>query len=157
MIINRGNVRDVQLNVEMFWSYSRGKVLFITKQDYSFKLSSGQVITIPAGYLTDFRTCPNPREMRGFWRKAAALAGKWAVEIVVPQIGRHNIATLIHDYLYTHLNGVYTQEFADQEMDYWNGACEVPLWQAALMLAGVELAGEYWWDDHNLKHEKKHA
>lgn len=132
---------------EMFWCEERKKVLFRITKEYTFRLSNSELITIPAGFVTDFRSCPNPADRKTISGKVIAWLMKKIVELVVAQIGRHNPAVLIHDYLYTHCKHLYTRKFADVEMLYWLIKCEVGQWQRRLMYWGVRLGGKEWWEN----------
>jgi hypothetical protein len=89
-------------------------------------LSTGEQITIPKGYRTDFASVP--RLLRG----------------VVATIGRHNLATLVHDFLYD-MRHPAGRLFADREMRYWLRQCGVSEVKAQVMYLAVRLGGRKWW------------
>lgn len=64
-------------------------------------LSTGQTITIPEGFSTDFASVP-----KFLWG-------------IFPPIGDHNLADVIHDYLYT--TNLVSRHHADAEFYYWLG------------------------------------
>lgn len=82
-------------------------------------LNSGDVITVPAGYCTDFATVPRPL---------------WSI---LPPVGRYGKAAVIHDYLCD------TEERPRKESDMiFREAMEVlnvTPWKITIMYLGVRL------------------
>lgn len=80
-----------------------------TKNDYrlleplTFKLSNGDVITIPLGFQWDLSSVP-----RIFW---------W----LLPPDGDFEVASMIHDHLYINKKTLgHTRSFVDKEMLIWS-------------------------------------
>lgn len=99
-----------------------------------FKLSNGEEIVIPAGFVTDFATVP-----RLLWG-------------IVQPVGKQNPATLIHDYLYEQRYSVTEKKdwkldrlFADQEMLYWLKAYGCSWIKCQAMYWAVRIGGRSWW------------
>lgn len=88
-------------------------------------LSDGQFIHIPVGFVTDFATVP-----RLLWG-------------IVATSGRHNAATLIHDYLYS--IQYENRKFADEEMLFWLRESKVHEIKSQAMYAAVRLRGAKFW------------
>lgn len=145
-MITAKEIAGITIANEMFWCSRRNKVMFRIVKSYRFELSNGHIITVPRDYETDFRSSPNPADRKTIAGKALAWVAKRIVELVVPQIGRHNAAVLIHDYLYTDGRLKYTRAFADLEMLYWLVKCEVKAVQRKLMYWGVRIGGKTWWE-----------
>ena len=95
-------------------------------RDVYVVLSDGRTIVIPVGYKTDFASVP--RMLRG----------------IVQPGGNHNLATLIHDWLYD--NQLYSRKFADQEMLYWLKMIGCSKIKAYTMYYAVRLGGRSWWN-----------
>jgi hypothetical protein len=94
--------------------------------DVEITLSTGESLTIPAGYKTDFATIP--RLFRG----------------IVWGSGNHNLATLIHDWLYD--NQIGTRLSADREMLYWLKKAGCSNLKAYTMYYAVRVGGRSWWN-----------
>lgn len=97
-------------------------------------LSSGKTIIIPAGYKTDFASVP--RLLRG----------------IVQPGGNHNLATLVHDWLYDTQYSITGKKdwkkdrlFADNEMLYWLEKCGVSWIKRQTMYYAVRVGGKNWW------------
>lgn len=99
---------------------------FELTEQVEVQLNNGARLTIPAGYKTDFATVP--RLFRG----------------IVWGAGNHNLATLIHDWLYD--NQIGTRKQADDEMLYWLLACGVSRIKAYTMYFAVRIGGKSWWN-----------
>lgn len=103
-------------------------------QEVRVNLSNGESITIPAGFRTDFATVP--RLLRG----------------IVWGSGNHNLATLIHDWLYDNqysisggLDWKRDRDFADKEMLHWlerSGCSKVKRYA---MYYACRIGGRSWW------------
>jgi hypothetical protein len=80
---------------------------------------------IPTGFDTDFASVP-----RSFWN-------------ILPPIGKHNRAALLHDYMY--VNNIGTRKFADNV--FFNVMIQdgVNIIQAYVMYLGVRIGGRKWW------------
>ena len=84
-------------------------VLYVGTKEYPYDwelrlglsvvLSNGEEMDIPAGYVTDFTSVP-----RYLWS-------------FISPIGKYNLASVIHDYMYTEHN--YDRKFADDEFLKW--------------------------------------
>jgi hypothetical protein len=92
-----------------------------------WKLTNGEQLVIPVGYKTDFASVP--RMLRG----------------IVQPGGNHNLATLIHDWLYDnqHKEG---RLFADKEMLHWLLKIGCSKVKAYTMYYAVRLGGKSWWN-----------
>ncbi|MGV3588589.1 MAG: DUF1353 domain-containing protein [Adhaeribacter sp.] len=98
-------------------------------------LSNSEFIHIPKNFITDFATVP-----RLCWG-------------IIPPAGRHNLATVIHDYLYVNkysvtagLDPEQDRLFADQEMLYWLRKSHNSEIKAQVMYKAVRLGGKKWWN-----------
>lgn len=94
-----------------------------------FKLLEGVWINnvyIPEDFNTDFASVP-----RSLWN-------------ILPPMGKHNEAALLHDYLY--VNNIGTRKQADK--DFLNVMLEsgVKKTTAYMMYWGVRLGGGKWWN-----------
>jgi hypothetical protein len=94
-------------------------------QDVRVQLSNGCWLIIPAGYITDFASVP--RIFRG----------------IVQPGGNHNLATLIHDWLYDTQLG--TRKQADEEMLHWLMKAGCSKAKAYTMYLAVRIGGRSWW------------
>lgn len=63
------------------------------------RLSNGDYVTIPYGFVTDFASVP-----KLFWS-------------AISPIGKTKLASLIHDYIY--VTQIYDRDFADKEFYKW--------------------------------------
>lgn len=100
----------------------------------SFLLTGGRVVTVPRGYKTDFASVPPI--LWGF----------------IPSIGRHNLAALLHDYLYDNRlfeaeMGTYQARlFADREfLRIANEIGPKHTIRHAVMYRFVRWFGRSWW------------
>lgn len=103
-----------------YWSTSKRKVIFRIENNLFV-----EGLCIPKGYETDFATIP-----RAFFS-------------IIPPIGKHNIAALLHDYLYDCRIGTRKEAdviFLNVMLKY-----RVPKWQAYTMYYGVRIGGRKWW------------
>lgn len=108
--------------------------------DVPVLLSNGERIRIPAGFITDFRSAPAHPILSGI------------VNAIVERSGAHDLAVLIHDWLYVQqysitggLDWKQDRKFADMEMLYWlrkSGCSEL---KSKTMLYAVRLFGKKWW------------
>ena len=89
-------------------------------------LSDGKKIVIPKGFKTDFASVP--RMLRGF---------VWGV-------GNHNLASLIHDFLYDHQIG--TRKAADKEMLHWMKKAGCSKVKMYTIYTAIRIGGKSWWD-----------
>jgi hypothetical protein len=111
-------------DVNIYWDDQGQKIEFVLLQDYSFEVE-GLTINIQKGYRTDFATVP-----RFLWS-------------VLPPIGRHNPAALVHDFLYDYQIG--TRKNADKIFLKLMLQYQVPPVAAYVMYWGVRLGGRKWW------------
>jgi hypothetical protein len=102
-------------------------------KDVVVTLSNGVRLIIPAGYKTDFASVP--LLLRG----------------IVQPGGNHNLATLIHDWLYDTQYSITEKKdwrkdrlFADREMLYWLKKSGVSWIKRQLMYYAVRLGGKSW-------------
>lgn len=59
-------------------------------------LGKGNSLTIPAGFVTDYASVP------------------WPLTLLIPRDGKHSIAAVVHDYLYSLVReGEFTRSVAD--------------------------------------------
>ena len=72
------------------------------------ELGSNKFITIPVGFDTDFASIP------------------WWLQWYIGRFGRHNLAALLHDYLYRFAKNKQDKGFADKEF------------YTAMLVTGVE-------------------
>lgn len=100
--------------------------LHMITKEVPVTLTDGDSITIPAGYKTDFASVP--RIFRG----------------IIWGSGNHNLATLIHDWLYD--NQVGTRLAADKEMLYWLKASGCSKIKAYTMYYACRIGGRSWWN-----------
>ena len=73
---------------------------FVLEQEVIWEvgeLGSGNFITIPAGFDTDFASIP------------------WWLQWYIPRFGKHNLAALLHDYLYRNAKNKADKQSADNE------------------------------------------
>lgn len=116
----------IAFDVNIFWDECNSKIKYRTLADYEFA-HGDQKIIIPAGYITDFATVP-----RLLWS-------------IIPPIGRHNRAALLHDYLYD--NRIGSRIFADKLFKKILLEDGVGRLKAEIMYLGVRIGGRKWWID----------
>jgi hypothetical protein len=107
---------------------------FMLEQAVEVTLTNGERIIIPVGFVTDFASVP--RLLRG----------------IVQPAGNHNLATLIHDYLYDQRYSITNKAdwkkdrlFADQEMLHWLKIAGASWIKCQLMYLAVRIGGKSWW------------
>jgi hypothetical protein len=119
------------LTVQILDGERQGRVTarLIARFSYRPAVVDGQVIRVPAGFVTDFASVP--------W-------GLWNLE---PPLGDAAKAAVIHDYLYASrgLGGRYSRAQADAIFREALGALGVPLWKRTLLWAAVRLGGAGGW------------
>ena len=100
---------------------------------------SGDVITVPVGFETDYASVP-----RAFW-------------VMVAPRGAHEAAALIHDYLYKY--NLRTRIKADKIYMEGLEVLSVPSWKCAAMYRAVRLWGWKPWGkaSKRIKREKRDA
>lgn len=111
--------------VEIFWDVDAKKIRYRLLQAAEIHIEPIVQLTIPKGYVTDFATVP-----RIFWS-------------IVPPIGKHNPAALVHDYLYDNRLGTRLQAdhiFLNVMLHYG-----VPKITAYIMYYAVRIGGRKWW------------
>lgn len=82
--------------------YSRKGFWIRVLKPITVELSTGNVITIPAGYVYDGKSAPGRL---------------WGL---LPPVGDFDLAVLIHDYIYTERPYNMTLKQADREMLFWS-------------------------------------
>lgn len=107
MIIDFQNICEVQNEFSIIKKQrvigSNNKTKYRLLEPIKIKLSCGDIITIPEGFIWDGSSVP-----RFLW---------W----LLPPEGDFEIAGLIHDYLYVNKRVFpYTRKFVDQEMFKWS-------------------------------------
>ena len=104
---------------------------WILVEPFSYEIGdkgSGILISVPAGFVTDFASVP--RILR------------WLIDTV----GTHGKAAVLHDYLYS--RGVPTRLIADAVFLEAMGVLGVPCLRRWLMFHGVRCGGWYAWRKH---------
>lgn len=131
-----------KIEVAIFWNPQRNKTQFCLLEDYVFYLPAcptfcfsynfteaflkDEAITIPAGYVTDFASVP-----KCLWS-------------LLPPIGKHNEAALVHDYLYD--NKIGTRKRADDLFLAMMEDSNVHWLPRYVMYYGVRWFAKKWWD-----------
>lgn len=113
-------MQEARIKAELAWNGR--KVTFTLLEDVYV---NGYMI--PAGYKTDFATVP-----QFLWS-------------VLPPIGRHNLAALLHDWLYDNKFG--TRKRADDLFLQRMKEDGVPIVSRYAMYWGVRLFAKKWWDE----------
>jgi hypothetical protein len=114
-----------KIKVTIFWNPKKNKTQFCLLEDYRFYYGSFDVITIEAGYVTDFASVP-----QFLWS-------------ILPPIGKHNEAALVHDYLYD--NKIGTRKNADKFFSAMMEEAQVGCLARYTMYLGVRLFAKSWW------------
>ena len=102
-----------------------GRELFRLDEPLDYELGhagSGYVITVPAGFYTDFASVP-----RFFWR-------------LLPPWGEHGRAAVLHDWLYQPESG-FTKVVSDAIFYEAMRVSGVSWWKRCVMLAAVVVFG----------------
>lgn len=89
----------------------------------------GDALVVPEGYITDLASIP-----RIAWR-------------ISPPGGEYSRRpAVIHDYIYSHLHGMYTKEYADRL--FYEGLLRegMPKWKAWLFYLAVSIGGKGGWE-----------
>lgn len=120
------------LFVEILDKTRQGRVTARLVKGFAYErgeLGSGEVINVPAGYVTDFASVP--------W-------GLWNIE---PPLGDAAKAAVVHDYLYDTkgLSGRYTRAEADGIFREALAVLGVPLWKRTVLWAAVRAGGAGGW------------
>lgn len=133
------------LRVEVLDDQRAGRVTARLLEAFEYHVGaegSGEVIRVPAGYVTDFASVP-----RLFWR-------------LEPPLGPAGKAAVVHDWLYSsggmccgrtvRANGKpryinYTRAQADGIFREAMGVLKVPAWKRQLMWAAVRVGGGSGW------------
>lgn len=121
------------LEVEILDRARGGRVTARLLRGFSYRPSTGgdgQLIAVPAGFVTDFASVP-----WGFWN-------------IEPPLGAAGgKAAVIHDYLYSTrgLGGRYSRAQADGIFRQALGALGAPRWKQALLWAAVRIGGASGW------------
>lgn len=101
----------------------------------SFVRESGETITAPAGFLTDFASVP-----------------EWAWSLGFPPSGEYDAAAVIHDYLYTvHCVGPVAISKDDADEIFYEAmlALGVSRWRAYVMFKAVQWFGASAWNKNS--------
>lgn len=109
---------------------ARGKYR-ILNESIAFKLSSGKLLVIGAGFEWDENSIP------------------FILQPLFPKSGIYAIPAMIHDALYYLTEG--DQKAADMEYAIWMCALRIKPSQIAFRLWGVDVFGDKWWH-RNLRH-----
>jgi len=108
----------------------QGRCLWRLTEPLIYDGGSGQVITVPVGFVTDLASIPQFAWSLGFGPE-----------------GRWNRPAVVHDYLYATRGegGRYTRAQADKILDQAMAECDVPAWRRAVIWAAVRLGGAGGW------------
>jgi len=122
---------------QVYFSTDRRKLMYVLEQDVEFTLFDGHVVTVPAGYTTDFASVP-----------------AWARSLVNKDQGFR--AAILHDYMYDNQYAITGNErkdrkIADKEFLHQLKQDDVSRWGKFWMYAGVRIGGKPWWDDTTKK------
>lgn len=94
---------------------------------FSYQADSGEIYTVPVGFVTDFASVPR-------------------IPIIFDLVGdRGNEAATLHDYLYSKPHAVSTREMADQLLKEAALAQGCSPWVAWALYLGVRLGGSSHW------------
>lgn len=120
------------LVVEILGKARGGRVTARLLQGFSYRTRDargGDVIAVPAGFVTDFASVP-----WGFWN-------------LEPPLGEAGRAAVVHDYLYVTrgLGGPYGRPEADAIFREALSDLGVPLWKRNLLWAAVRVGGANGW------------
>ncbi len=116
------------LRVEITQHKVEGRTLAVLLEDFDYHVGSEEsndVITVTAGFMTDFASVP-----RLFWR-------------LFPPLGRYAKASVVHDWGYV----VQDRTRAEYDWIFFEamGVLGVALWQRLILYVAVRLfAGSYW-------------
>ena len=111
-----------------------GRPVFVLLEEFPYEVGatgSGLKICVPAGFVTDFASIP-----RLFWS-------------VVPPMGQHGKAAVVHDYLYRKSSG-FSKILADAIFYEAMELLGVPWYRRWVMYLAVRFFGRssYQWEDH---------
>jgi len=100
------------------------------QQKIVVELSNGVILKVPIGYVTDFASVP-----------------RWLWSLISPQGVSTNLASIIHDYLYT--EHPYDRKFADKEFLLWLNylSCKHKL-RNRLMYVALRIFGKPRWEKY---------
>lgn len=122
------------LRVEVLDDFKGNRIIARLLEGFAYdvgELGSGETITVPAGFITDFASIP-----RGLWN-------------FEPPLGRAGKAAVIHDWIYAQggnlLERTYSRAQADRIFRAALKVLGVPAWKRALMWAAVRLGGAGGW------------
>ena len=124
---------DRLIQLSFIYSYRSRKYWEILRP-VSIQLSSGEVIVIPKGFVTDLSSVP-----RFLWA-------------IFPPFGDFLLAALIHDYLYVF--NVGTRKDADREMLIWSNVLNDHKIDNKLRYYAVRLFGQSWWLHQNTSFQR---
>ena len=114
-----------EIIVKSLYGDTHGYYYWILVQPVKVTLSNGGDIVIPVNFTTDFASVP------------------WLLWGVIPTTGNHNLAALVHDYLY--YSRYQNRLFCDRELFYWLRKTGSNKLKAYLMYWTVRVWGAKWW------------
>lgn len=120
------------------WRIEREVTFHVGQKD------SGDVIIVPNGFVTDFASVP------------------WPASMLIPLSGRHNMAAVVHDFLYSLLGEIQspnnmkkrTRAECDRIFLQALEACKVNIFKRQIMYRAVRLGGWAPWNHHKRVAEK---
>ena len=131
MVTKDNVIRKLMTDLLIIQSYVYSNVsskYWMIIQPLTVKLSTGDIINIPRGFVYDMATVP-----------------KWLWSIVRP-FNDGLIGFLIHDYLYVHQEKhSLTRKQADREMLYWLNITNSNKFDNYIRYCIVRLLGWMWW------------
>lgn len=102
---------------------------WVLKKPLEYEIrNTGAVITVPAGFVTDFASIPN------------------ALCRVLPKTGRYLAAAIVHDYLYW--NQSCSREQADRILDIAMDESHVDFLTRKAIYTGVRVGGSFAWNSN---------
>lgn len=110
----------------------------LTEFNYAIgELSSGRLIRVPAGFVTDFASIPQI-----FWN-------------ILPPWGKYGKAAVLHDYMYKKQE--FTRSFCDDILDESMEALGVKWLTRHAIWLGVRVGGWVAWNQHKKENENESA
>lgn len=101
--------------------------MLVSPMDYEIK-STGKVITVPGGFVTDFATVP------------------WYARWRISPLGKHSIAAIVHDYLYWEQR--CSREEADEILREAMGEYGSSSTDQAIVFYAVKYGAQSAWDEN---------
>lgn len=115
----------MRFKVEIYYDEPNNKVRFRMLEHYTYKLSYGPAVIVPKYFEHDFASVP-----RLLWG-------------IIPSIGKHMNAAVLHDFLYDRRIG--TRKQADMEFKRMMLRDGVHPIKAEVMYRAVRWFGGSWW------------